>query len=154
MSVLYVTSIAQHGSCDTYLQSLDLVTTQPHNCLGMAWALYLCISELILDIFVGICWLTPDPGSIMREWMWLYSNLCNGYHWTCVNWNAFYATRLYPGVVEWINGVRILSENCHSWNLWEYRAIKFALTLEWHVWQKSLGCYMTEPNNRDQQNNL
>ena len=44
-----------------------------------------------------------------------------------------------------------MSENCHTWNLLEYGAIKFVLTLEWHVWQKSLGCYMTDPNNRDQQ---
>ena len=83
MPVLYVTSIAHHGSCDTYLQSLDLVTTQAHNCLGMAWARYLCISELILDIFSGICRLTPDPGSnerievvILKSLEWLSLNMC------------------------------------------------------------------------------
>lgn len=130
MPMLYVTSIAHHGSCDTYLKSLDLVTTQAHNCLGMAWVCYLCISELILDIFVRICRLTHDPGSNERIYavmpkpmQWLSLNCVCYLLLKCILWH------MPVSMCCWmVDGVRILSENCHSWNLWGHEAIKFALT--------------------------
>ena len=106
---------------------------------------------IILDIFVRICKLTHDPGSNERI------NAVMPMHWSSLNCVCYLLLKcilwhMPVSMCPMVDGVRILSENCHSRNVWGHRAIKFALTQEWHVWQKSLLCYMTKLNNRERQN--
>ena len=94
---------------------------------GVAWAHYLCISELILDIFVRICRLTPDPGSneqihvaILKPWEWLPLNCVCYMLLECILWHMPCIHVLFNGWWRQ-NTVRILSENSHLKNLWGHQ---------------------------------